>query len=289
MYMQHMVHARSLPEAYHRALLLLNVFGDIRPCLAYTTQEKSISITIDISRPLAEPRISTFIPCGPAELQQYVMEMTDGILDFEARQTHNWAYTYHDRMVEQLIEIVRILKKDRNSRRAVVMIRRPEDIQTDDPPCLTMIQYFINDNSLDCFVTFRSNDAVKAFFMNAFALIEIQHTLADILNCQVGHYVHTANSFHAYERDWNALRSFCEKYNEACEAHNDNFATIVYDKSNLPYMTESPDEYWQDMMEEEIPEIMDKVEYQMDKHHITTPGYFVGNLKQIILRELGEI
>lgn len=289
MYMHHMINAKSLPDAYHLALLHLNTFGDIRDCPAYNTREKSISITIDISRPLAEPKISTFIPCGPAELQQYVMEMTDGILDFETRQTHNWEYTYHDRMVEQLVEVVRILRKDRNSRRAVIMIRRPEDIQTDDPPCLTMIQYLINDNSLDCFVTFRSNDAVKAFFMNAFALIEIQHILADILNCQVGHYVHTANSFHAYERDWELLKKFCMNYLDARDKHNDNFATIVYDKSNLPYMTESPEECWKDMMEEEIPDIMEKVSAQMEKHDIKVPGYYTGDLKQIILRELGEI
>ena len=285
MYMHHQVNAASLPDAYHQALLLLYSFGEKRPCPAYNTQEKSISITIDIARPLAEPRISKFIPCGPAELQQYVMEMKDGILDFEANVTGKWAYTYHDRMMNQLIEAVKILKRDRDSRRAVVMIRNRNDILTDDPPCLTMIQYFINDNALDCFVTFRSNDAVKAFFMNAFALIEIQKVLANILNCKVGHYVHTANSFHAYERDWDDLNRFCLNYIQMQKAPDRDIRkkdlVYFYDKNGI--------DDWYTLMQDEIPEIMDKVEYQMDKADITDPGRFVGNLRSVILRELGEL
>lgn len=276
--MHNVVASATLPEAYHFALMRLNTLGEIRACPAYNTREKSISITVDVSRPLNEPRMSKFVPCGPYDLQRYLMEMKDGILDFEATITHNWAYTYHDRMAEQLVEVVRTLQKDRNSRRAVVVIRRPEDIHLADPPCLTMIQYIINGGMLDCYVTFRSNDAVEAFFMNAFALIEIQKIIADILNCRVGRYIHTANSFHVYERDWDKLSEFVQKYaKENRVIYNGRFMTMEYEGM------------FKDLMEEEIPEIMNMVERQMDKYNIAYPGRYCGNLKNVLLRELGVI
>lgn len=269
----HEVRGYSLPTAYRTALIVLRDEGIIRPCPAYNTREKSVPITIDISKPLCEPMISRFIPCGAAELQQYIMEMTDGILDFEYTVARNWPYTYHDRMIEQLPGVVSLLRKDPNSRRAVVVIRRPSDIDMDDPPCLQLVQYAINNGDLDCFVTFRSNDAVKAFFMNAFALIRIQTILAELLNCGVGHYVHTANSFHAYERDWEALDGFLSR-------------------PQTTYYYHAPDDAdedgWDVDMEAAIPEIREKVTKQMRKYGQANVGYNVGDLKEIILRGLGD-
>lgn len=266
--MHHIVHAATLPEAYHQALAVLHDYGEKRPCPAYNTEEKSISITIDIARPLMEPKISKLIPCGPAELQQYLMEMEDGIMDFEYT-VGNWVYTYHARMIEQLICVVEMLKKDINSRRAVIMIREALDICKEDPPCLTIIQYIVNDGCLDCYVTFRSNDAVKAFFMNAYALIDIQRIIAEILNVKVGRYIHTANSFHAYARDWDRLDTSYKRIREE------------KDKLMIPEEGE-----WHEMMLEAIPDIKKKVETELKKHGMTHHGYFVGPLKNVIEREV---
>ena len=45
--------------------------------------------------------------------------------------------------------------------------------------------------------------------MNAFALIELQKRIADALGVEMGVYVHRANSFHAYERDYEDLENYC--------------------------------------------------------------------------------
>lgn len=270
--MHHIVHAATLPEAYHQALSVLNNYGEIRPCPAYNTREKSISVTVDIARPMEEPRISKLSPCDPAALQQYLMEMEEGIMDFEYTITGNWPYTYHNRMIEQLVEVVKILKKDIYSRRAVVVVRHPGDITLDDPPCLQMIQYIVNNGHLDCFVTFRSNDAVKAFFMNAFALIDIQRIISEILNIKLGRYIHTADSFHAYENDWDKLSNFTERIKNARGA--------AYQLA-LPFKGD-----WEDMMVESIPDIDKKLTVQMQKHNVKHHGYYVGSLKDILEREL---
>ena len=133
--------------------------------------------------------ISKLFIGGYKELQQYVMEMRDGILDFEVYKG-NWKYTYHDRMVRYPIDnqidfpetwclnqidfIIHDLKRTPISRRAVIDIRdNSEDMYSDDPACLQHIQFFIRDNKLHMKVLFRSNDACKAAFMNMFALIMI--------------------------------------------------------------------------------------------------------------------
>ena len=256
--MHHIVHAATLPEAYHQALLVLNDYGNIRECPAYNTREKSISIAIDIAKPLEEPHISKLIPCDPAALQQYLMEMEDGIMDFEAVVTGNWPYTYHNRMISQLVEVVRILKEDPWSRRAAVTIRQPGDVDMDDPPCLQHIQYLVNDGKLDCYVLFRSNDGIKAFFMNAFALIDIQRIVAEVLDIPVGRYIHTANSFHCYENDWEKLENFSSRI----RTNRNGKAGLNYPKETL---TMNYKDEWQDMMLEEVPGIFKKVTDQLEK------------------------
>ena len=241
----------SLPEVYHKALYYLNYYGEITDCADWNTTQKEISVTMVVNNPLQEPMISKCFIGGPEELQQYVMEMLDGILDFEIDKG-NWEYTYHDRMVrypgrdgyliDQVSFVINELKRNPSSRRAVIIIRTPDDIGSDDSACLQHIQYFIRGNKLHCKVMFRSNDAVKATFMNAFALIMLQKRIADELGVKVGSYTHRANSFHCYERDIPLLEGYCKRIDESDD--------ITYDY----------EDEWQDIMEDAIPDIMKKVE-----------------------------
>lgn len=213
---------RTLPEAYHHALFALNASGNIVECADWNTRCKELSLTMEVTCPLEEPMISRMIPCGAFELEQYRQEMLDGILDFEIG--NGWTYTYHDRMtswggrINQVQKVIEELKSNPSSRRAVIDVRdNYVDGDNKDPACLQHIQYFIRpsvknkDRQLDCFVLFRSNDAVKATFMNAFALIMLQKKIAEELKVPVGTYVHSANSFHAYERDWPLLESYSNR------------------------------------------------------------------------------
>jgi thymidylate synthase len=200
-------YGHTLPEAYHRALCYLKTWGDKVPCPDYNTTQKEISMTINVLEPLQEPMISRLFIGGYHELEQYRQEMLDGILDFEIAKG-NWAYTYHDRIGYQYKFVIDELRRNPYSRRAVIDVRRHADMKLDDPACLQHIQYFIRDNKLHCKVLFRSNDACKATFMNAFALIMLQKRIADELGVEVGTYTHRANSFHCYEKDFALLDSY---------------------------------------------------------------------------------
>ena len=238
-------HGMSLPEAYHEALLCLYKCGDVVNCPDYNTTQKELSMTMKVIEPLAEPMISKMIPCGPRELMQYEMEMLDGILDFEVEKG-KWSYTYHQRMAVQFGFIISELTRNPDSRRACIVVRDKEaDMDSTDPACLQHIQYFIRDGKLHCKVLFRSNDAVKATFMNAYALIRLQQQFARALGVEMGTYVHRANSFHVYERDFDLLESYVER------------CLLTEDKDELAYNYEGD---WEELMLHEVPKILADVE-----------------------------
>ena len=236
-----MVQGTTLPETYHRALLFLDWNGDPVPCPDYNTTQIEMSCTMVVHKPLAEPMISRLFIGGYHELEQYRQEILDGILDFEIDKG-NWTYTYHNRIGYQEQFVIDELKRNPDSRRAVIDVRRLSDMKTDDPACLQHIQYFIRDNKLHCKVLFRSNDACKATFMNAFALIMLQKRIADALGIEVGTYTHRANSFHCYEKDLPMLDGYVERILEG--------ENLTYD-----YVGE-----WDELMEEAKADIAEKVE-----------------------------
>ena len=120
------------------------------------------------------------------------------------------------------------------------------DMYSNDPACMQHIQFFIRDNKLHMKVLFRSNDACKATFMNAFALIMLQKRVADELGIEVGTYTHRANSFHCYERDYKLLNNYVKR--------------IIEYETHPEEMTYSYVDDWKEEMDEAIPAIMKKVE-----------------------------
>jgi len=200
-------------------------------------------MTIEILEPLTEPRISQLLIGGFEELQQYELEILDGILDF--RIGKGWDYTYHARYKDQLPFIINELKSDPSTRRAIMSIRTNEDIGSKDPACLQSIQYFIRNDKLHCKVLFRSNDLPEAFFFNAWAFIKLQEKIAEELGIEVGAYTHRSNSMHCYEKDFSLLTSY---------------ADAIRKQEDIDTLTFNYKDFWEDIMKDSIPKILEKVE-----------------------------
>ena len=207
------IQGRNLTETYHRALTELETRGSIVDCSDWNQRQKECAMTVHMEEPAAEPRISKLIIGGPYDLQRYVMELVDGILDFKINA--GWDYTYHDRFTRYIPFVIGELKRNRESRRAVISIRDNEvDSRTTDPACMQSIQYFIRNGRLDCMILFRSNDLPEAFFFNAFALIMLQEKIARELGVETGTYTHRSNSMHCYEKDFQLLKNFVKAIGE---------------------------------------------------------------------------
>ena len=189
---------------------------------------KDATMMITVMDPLAEPRIHKDLQGGLETLQEYVMEVTEGIKDHLVRDPGEpddarWAYTYHGRLFnftvsgheagyDQMESMVHKLAESPYTRRAQAVTWKVwEDNECSDPACLQSIwcrlmpdgeEYFLNTN-----VRFRSNDAYKAAFMNMYALVELQRKIAarvgEMLGTEVklGRYVHFADSYHIYGSD----------------------------------------------------------------------------------------
>lgn len=110
---------------------------------------------------------------------------------------------YGPRIKRSILKVVEILKKDPDSRRAVVPIYGKEDAGLDskDIPCTIGFQFLIRNNKLDMIVNMRSNDIFLGFPYDTFNFTMWQEYAACKLNIKIGTYTHIANSLHFYEKD----------------------------------------------------------------------------------------
>lgn len=234
----------NLPEAYHKALTILENEGTVYPCPDYGTTMKEAGMTFFVRQADAEPMISRLFCGGHYELQQYKMEILDGILDFKIGDGTCWEYTYHDRFARQLPFVYAELRRNPDTRRAVMNIRDFEvDSRNAHPACLQSIQFMLRDGSLHMMVMMRSNDAVQATFMNAFAFIALGRRTAAELGVKMGSYTHTAHSFHAYEKSFDTLKKY------AADIESKPLHRLTYEYEG----------FYRELMEESVPRIMEQV------------------------------
>jgi thymidylate synthase len=197
---------------------------------------KDSTMLLHILNPFAEPRYHLGLPGGLEDVEKYVQEVVYGIHDHWMNDESNpnrWSYTYHQRLFKygpivepidvftynkyfnQIENIIQQLKDCSYTRRANVVTWQPwNDPNHHDSPCLQSLWFRIENNKLNMNVTFRSNDLLKAAFMNMVALTELQKNIAEKLGVEVGEYVHLSHSMHVYGKDTADIERFlslCDK------------------------------------------------------------------------------
>lgn len=110
---------------------------------------------------------------------------------------------YGPRIRKNIDKIINLLKKDSNTRRAVIPIYSDKDVglESNDIPCTLSLQFIIRDNKLDMFTTMRSNDIFLGLPYDVFNFTMWQEYIACMLNINIGTYTHYVNSIHFYEKD----------------------------------------------------------------------------------------
>lgn len=131
------------------------------------------------------------------------------ISKFFPKPTSRWeegVATYGARMGRQLDDAVELLRRDPDSREAVVSIWGAGDITGGQAHnlCTVSLQFLMRDGGLDLFVTMRSNDAWYGLCYDLFQFAQVQLTVARCLDVPAGRYFHSAASMHLYERHWEA-------------------------------------------------------------------------------------
>lgn len=102
---------------------------------------------------------------------------------------------------DQFNSVVEMLKKDKDSRQAVIQIWDHQDLnkQTKDKACNTSIMFKVRDGKLNMTVTNRSNDMVwGAYGANAVHFSMMQEYVAAAVGVDVGVYNQISDSLHVY-------------------------------------------------------------------------------------------
>ena len=102
---------------------------------------------------------------------------------------------------DQLEFVINELKKNPNSRRAVIHIKEPSDKPSNDVNCTVCLQFFIREGKLYMTTYMRSNDVWFGFPYDVFQFTCLQIYLSMVLEVELGTYTHIAGSLHLYERN----------------------------------------------------------------------------------------
>lgn len=105
--------------------------------------------------------------------------------------------------INQIENVIRLLKKRNTSRRAAIQLFDANDIAHSfvDVPCTVGLQFAIRNDSLDMFTFMRSNDARAGLVHDIFAFTMLQEMIAKTLGLNLGVYRHYAASLHIYIED----------------------------------------------------------------------------------------
>ena len=132
-------------------------------------------------------------------------------------KTNNSAYGYilfKKYGFNQLEQIIELLKKDKETRRAVLNISDPaiDRINTKDMQCTIAIQFLIRNDSLEETVYMRSNDVYFGLPYDYFFFVSIGQYIAKELGISLSKYTHTSTSMHMYLRDIEKFKEYPVKY-----------------------------------------------------------------------------
>lgn len=103
--------------------------------------------------------------------------------------------------VNQIDHIINLLKRDPNSRRAVIHIHKVGDTEIRYAPCVDSLHFLIRNGHLECQSFWRSENALTLLPTNMFEFTLFHELIASELNIPLGRYVHSVSSLHYYLDD----------------------------------------------------------------------------------------
>ncbi|MFT0892975.1 thymidylate synthase [Pseudochelatococcus sp. G4_1912] len=144
-------------------------------------------------------------------IQAYIDKYKD---DAEKNGTLHGAYgprLYKMRgKINQLKNVINLLKRHPDSKRAVIQIFNAEDITGNfkEIPCTTTMQFFVRQKRLYLSITMRSNDAYWGLPHDVFCFTMMQEIVARQLGYELGEYYHYVGSMHIYTKYIDQIQSY---------------------------------------------------------------------------------
>ena len=113
-------------------------------------------------------------------------------------QWRHWKTTQGE-TIDQLAQVIEMIKTTPDSRRLIVSAWNPEDVPSMAlPPCHTLFQFYVNDGRLSCQLYQRSADVFLGVPFNIASYALLTHLIAHETGLEVGEFVHTLGDAHLY-------------------------------------------------------------------------------------------
>jgi len=114
---------------------------------------------------------------------------------------------YTNQGVDQLSDVIEMIKKTPDSRRIILCAWNPADIPSMVlPPCHTLVQFYVNSNprdggkpELSCQLYQRSGDMGLGVPFNIASYSVLTHMIAKVTGLRAGDFVHTLGDAHIYK------------------------------------------------------------------------------------------
>ena len=113
-------------------------------------------------------------------------------------QWRSWP-TPDGRHIDQISQVVELLKTNPNSRRIIISAWNPADVDRMAlPPCHTLFQFYVRDGRLSCQLYQRSADIFLGVPFNIASYSLLTLMLAQVCDLEPGDFVHTFGDVHIY-------------------------------------------------------------------------------------------
>ena len=114
------------------------------------------------------------------------------------KQWRRWE-TPDGRVIDQLMDVIEMIKTAPSSRRLIVSAWNPSDVRHMAlPPCHCLFQFYVANGKLSCQLYQRSADIFLGVPFNVASYALLTHMIAHVCGLDVGDFVHTLGDAHLY-------------------------------------------------------------------------------------------
>ncbi len=193
------IEARTIPDAWFRVNKIILEDGkkfEVGRGSEETTTKK-IAVTLKISHPEERPLVDERAPVS--DINKYALE------HLFSPDKQEYDYTYGNRLrdeYDQIGKVIEKFKEEPHDRQNIVTTRVPRDLENENPPCLTIIDFEINDEKLNIYSYWRSWDAHAGLPSNLAGLQLLNEHIAKEIGVDSGKMFAFSKNLHLYERQF---------------------------------------------------------------------------------------
>lgn len=131
--------------------------------------------------------------------------------DVYGKQWRDWTTTQGG-TIDQLKEVIHMIKTNPDSRRLIVSAWNPEDVPSMAlPPCHTLFQFYVAEGKLSCQLYQRSADTFLGVPFNIAGYALLTHLIAHECGLGVGEFVHTIGDAHIYTNHLDQIQTLLSR------------------------------------------------------------------------------